>query len=280
MGKDIATTQPALLPGLIPNEEAQHLVDDLLRLVGIDDAGREAIARFPTAVERQVMTRRLDELDHCLKSIKFSEDGERQVDKALSMLFGGYPSLLKANANEMVPLYIAWLQDLPAFALIEACRLIGAGKAIIKDPATGEKKSVGVGYVPSHSEIHILAADIANRGWDEVIGINKVLRIKHLMPKEIEMDNRAKALLRVQKMHQQAKRILSDPKISKEQEEAEAARRRELHLIRETANEEMRLQDWEAIGLEPLRVNGKAMTLALAQQLRPAYFVNVKKASA
>lgn len=251
MGKELINAA-GLLPGLLPDVESTRLVNDLSAGLGVDDRGREALARLPTAVERRLLEKRQDDLISALGAFATSLDGTVQVKFALAALFSGYSSMANAatSPEQTLETYIGWLQDLPSFAVVEAVMLVGRGKAVLMDPATGKPASVGLRFPPTPAELHALAAPLAEPKKGELARVDRLLRIHHELPKPVSAEERERVKVAIVEFAQKLKS--SSHGLNEKEKQAREAARARLAEAALAANRDEIAAQWYALGYEPL----------------------------
>jgi hypothetical protein len=235
--------QSETLPGLLPDEDAMRLAESLARTISADDRGRPCMDRLPTVVERQMLDRRRADVIMALDGINMGGPGEGRARSALAALFAGYSSLQNANTLQMLDTYLGWLGDLPDFAIVEACALIGRGKAQIIDPATEKPQSVGLRFPPTPAEMHVLASPFAKRRWDEVLLIERVLRVKEITPRPVSDAERARVAEKIADLAASMKVPLE-----RERDERSAARAQQTAA----GGQQSIAAQWRAEGYEPM----------------------------
>lgn len=180
----------AALPLVQPGEEAERLAEALLANAEPDAHGGVILKCLPTAVERQILSRRADALRLELEPIGGGST-ERpggadwvKARQAISAVFAGRAARKAIDVQETLDTYLGWLADLPAFAIVQACMDIGRGKARLFDPSTGKMEYLSPTYDLSATVFHMLASAFAEKQWAKVGSIDKVLRVTKQLPPE------------------------------------------------------------------------------------------------
>lgn len=246
----VSVRAPAILPGLLPAEEVDQLADDLASSLEMDDFSRFTMARLPSIAERQMLQKRVGDLEEVLSGIgpgsTASPGGQQwqQARRALGALFAGYPSLRNANVPEMLDTYLAWMMDLPAFAIAEACGLLGRGQAKWTDPHTGEVERQSLHHPPSTSLFFTLAQPLALRHREKLAQIEKVLRVKQITPPVPSEAERARVGAQMQELADSLKRPMRAAVVDEKQEE--------LDRVNALARNQNIAAAWRAEGYEPM----------------------------
>lgn len=267
----------ALLPGVVDGAEVKALVDRLSRGLGVDDHGKEALAALPSAMERQMLRRRAEELEKQIAPIGPGDTanpggpGWSRARASLLLLFGGYDSMNFVNMEDTVDLYLGWLADLPAYAISEACQRIGRGVARWRNPENGREEVIGLKRPPTHAVLHMVARDIAGERRDELTRVEKLLRIERQIPKApsaAERERVGKQMAELAAMLRRPMEAVRDPEEDRRQAERLAESKRRLEGA------------WLAEGYEPFYVNGYLSSPEMFKQVRdwpPAGAVPLKK---
>lgn len=198
--KDLMAQGSRVLPGLLPSFEAVALADRLLVNALPDDRGGIMLARLPTQAERASLQGRKDYLEKSIEPIgRGSTDHAgganwARARQALSLLFGGYPSLRNSNVPEMLDIYLGWLADLPVGSIAEACRLVGTGQARWPD-GKGGFESASMDFPPTHTRMHTLASLLADVDRKKLAAVYRVLRVTKQVPPDPSPEERERVRL-------------------------------------------------------------------------------------
>lgn len=188
--KQVTMRGAAPLPGLLPGAEADNLAEALLVNAWPDGRGGVALVRLPSAIERVLLQRRKDELEKSIEPIGGgSTERPGGADwarsrQALGAMFAGRSARRETNIDETLDIYLGWLSDLPAFAIIAACMDIGRGKARLMDPATGKAEYISPTFDISATILHLLASKIADVDRQKLTLVERVLRVTKQAPAE------------------------------------------------------------------------------------------------
>lgn len=174
--KAIATAEPTL-PGILPNRP----VADLVANINARYDGPELVAaRLPNVSERQMLTKRHEELDRLMTPMGRSVQGAEMLrTRILAPFFGAYPKMAYADNETMVESYTLVLQTLPFFAVQCAMEAIIDGSAR-KRNGRGEEVPFNGSEPPSAIEIRQLALKEMESARAQMVGIDKSLRVKRL----------------------------------------------------------------------------------------------------
>lgn len=268
------------LPGLLPAEEVDRLADGLAATLEIDDRSQFTMARLPSIAERQMLQKRIVDFEEALSGIGPGDTqalgGEqwKLARRALAALFASYPSLRNANVAEMLDTYLAWMQDRPAFAVAEACRMIGKGEAKWPD-GEGGFEYAHKDHPPSVQRIDSLAAVCTEPHRDKLAQIEKVFRVKRVTPPAPTEAERARVGELMRELAASMKKPLEEARSDVEERQMAAA------VAQHTA---IACAAWRAEGYEPIfNENGGISSPGMLKSMGkwpPAEAKRVKKGGA
>jgi hypothetical protein len=232
MTKELATVDDRL-PSLAPTAE----VRDLLAGFSVADEGVKVVVnRKPTMTERQMLSKRGDEIERALTPVEASKQtfvvpNERggtdqlnafqYVGQLLALFFGNYPSMRGGDPRPTIAAYRKTLRGVPVFALERALEAIAEDRIRVSDGRGGEKP-LDRNFAPAATQVWAVSRTFTDDLHAEGSKIIRVLRATVFERGEMDEAHRAD-IPRVRKMAADAKRALNwvDP----EKEAALAAER-------------------------------------------------------
>jgi hypothetical protein len=122
-GKELAFREAPMLPGTASAADALRLAESFQ--IEVEGFGKPALLdRLPTPDERRLLQARNADLRSQLRPANLAVADQERGRGALSLMFGGYPSMrgqTPREKNALIDTYWGHLQSLPAFAIIRAC---------------------------------------------------------------------------------------------------------------------------------------------------------------
>jgi hypothetical protein len=153
----------------MPDEEAERVVD---MFNVFEDAGEKMLERLPTSAERSTMQRRSQALHGRLRPVSGTMTDKEAAVRALSSMFGGFPSLRNADTQGMIAAYMLDLQELPLFAIEAACVDVRKGRIVGLDKD----------WPPSAARVFEAAERHATKVYGEKLKFDRVLAITKVVP--------------------------------------------------------------------------------------------------
>lgn len=284
MTKEMTTVAAPTLPGILPDVE----IAATLRLFSTFHERRVVIInRMPTAAERQILSARLVILDEILQPlIKSTEmfivsrpekdggglmeiDARKMAKRLLGAFFGGYPSLLNADAPGLVTAYIADLRSIPIFALAAALDDIKHGRVRVRDKG-GREMPLDKDWPPSSSRVYDQAIKAMTDADTEARKIRTILGPTQLAQPEMTAPERERSSAGIQRAladyHKKVAAVSADDiKVELERKTARDAETRR-------RADEMILGEYRRLGVEPIYAGDMLVTPSMARINNPARF--------
>lgn len=136
---------------------------------GLERIAGEAVLRLEvTPADRSVMRRRLEKLNGALRPATMSTSERDRIASAVASMLTGWMNVSRQDPRETVAGYVVHLQDLPAFAVEQACY----------DAAKGHVEGLNPDFPPSAPRLHQLAEEACAAMRAEAAGIREVLAAK------------------------------------------------------------------------------------------------------
>lgn len=246
--KNAVVAAAPTLPGLLPDVETRRLAESFE--IETEGFNKHTIDRFPTMVEREILSKRFSELERALAPISrdlpaFAPDGTRTSDRrlaaqALGKMFMGWGIATGRDAGDKVAAFIEHLGEHPLFAVEAACR-DATGRRLRKP--NGEP--LDFTFPPPSTALGAAAARHAGDLYEERFRIDKVIYTKKLTPPEPTAEQRDRirtGLIDVSNKLRVTAAIEDD---------AEAARRAERVRMKNEREHRDRERAWIALGYEP-----------------------------
>lgn len=255
MTRQIATYHPAL-PGLVPDDDARALAQSFHVVV---EGSTLLIDRLPTVSEREQLANRLARIEQALVAVQPEERTDAQ--QAIADLLMAY-GIVRADPNsaQTVATYVYHLQNLPLFAIKRACEDVKNGRVFDVD-RNGNRRPIDATYPPSTIRLRAVADKHANELYAESLAFRRVLTARKLLANPISAEERkivgeGLAALGAEIRAREAERDL-DAKAARMKFDQEVRARTESRMVAE----------YDAAGVEPVRIAGILLSLELAVKL-------------
>lgn len=221
---------------------------------GLERIAGDVVLRLEvTPADRDVMRRRLEKLNTALRSASMSMTERDRVATAVATMLTGWMNVSRQDPRETVAGYVVHLQDLPAFAVEQACH----------DAVRGHVDGLNPDFPPSAPRLHQLAEEACAAMRGEAAGIREVLSAKlERLPTEAE-----RARIGAGFAELRAELTAPDEKISAEAKAESENRRAE-------ANRRFFERDCAAAGVDPAQNASPSLIKALEAQ---GYTMPVRK---
>lgn len=252
MSTTVAQQQTMLLPGITPNAEVYNLAKSFR--VEHDFRRGFQIDRMPTPVERQMLTKRAEELDRALAPIsqarpcqgpKGSSDDRAVAAMHLAQMFMSWGSSVGGNvAAERVTAFLVHLGDQPLFAIEKAC--LDASDSKLTN-VKGEP--IDTAFPPNAADLKRAAKRHAASLLDEQNTVFKIVSAKTLLPRLPSDAERERAGSLIGRLAEHLKKVPDKTPEEIAAERAEAVRRVEERIA---ADRVFREREWRAEGYEPM----------------------------
>lgn len=136
---------------------------------GLERIGADVVLRLEvTPADRDVMRLRLEKLNAALRPASMSTSERDRIATAVATMLTGWMNVSRQDPRETVAGYVVHLQDLPAFAVEQACQ----------DAARGHVDGLNPDFPPSAPRLHQLAEEVCAAMRAESGGIREVLSAK------------------------------------------------------------------------------------------------------
>lgn len=280
MKNAVAVSGPTL-PGLLPNVEIRRLAESFA--IKPDDANRPTIDRFPTVLEREMLSKRFSDLERALTPISRdlpapAPDGTPSSDRRiaamlLGKMFMGWGMTSGRDAADRVSAFLDHLSEQPLFAVEAACR-----DATSRKLTKPNGDPVDFTYPPSSTVLGAAASRHAADLFFERLKIDKIIYTKRLAPPEPTAAEK-------QKMQTMLRGVADALRAGAAVESAAETARRE-GFAREKVERDHRAREaeWRHFGYEPkLNADGSLSspsTLKLVGRWPVPGAVKIKKTAA
>lgn len=160
MTKDLTTIAAEATPARIrAADHVRAVVDRLGAQLEWSPGKGDTLPELPTISERSRLHERSRDLTSILRPASMAVADQERMGVAVGMMLGGF--LLKdANPQETIGGYCLLLQDLPAWAVIEACAEFARGEAtetVVVDGVSTERR-LSPDFAPKAARVHLYAA--------------------------------------------------------------------------------------------------------------------------
>lgn len=263
--QDLAIIEPTI-PGLIPKKEMADLVRSF-QVTGHE--GTFTVDRFPTTEQRDKLIKRRAEINEMLdQKIVSISDGRALAGELVAQLLVSYGRMRsKDDALETAALYVIPLLNMPLFAVQMASADFINRRVTEYDRAAGRTVKVAVDWEPST----IRFAAVAQRHVDalraEAWKIQGIIEAKYqdrIRPPSQESKDRVAAIV-----NQATRALTSDNGVRLADEMRRRLEAQHDSAVREDTAER---QEYARLGIEPVMIGNRVMTVALARKIKPGLF--------
>lgn len=269
MANDLVTTEAGELSpetteaiSRIPAREVALLTDIFHN--AIVDEGRASLAlpKLPTPQEKRTLEKRRAAVIGFLRGHDMSNAGKDRVTAALNALFGSYFNH-KAGEEDIAGLMVL-MRDRPAWAIEEVCQDIFDGR--IFDVRRGERVKLSPDFLPSGPRLNQCAIDKCIKLEAELFKLKRVLSVTRRMPPSAA--SHAKPLREdvFTEVRDDGSVLTND--FAAFDAARTLARKAQDYQTQASVNERMRLAEYTALGIDPIRGrDGSVISVSLARSV-------------
>jgi hypothetical protein len=256
MSQELITRPEGAMDDLVAAPHIASAVAMLSNALIGNSISRQLISRLPTVQERGRLQERKMALASLLRPTSDSGVVARErIAKAVGAMLGGWLNVRVGNPAEVIAGFTAKLQELPAWAVIEACRDFEEGRATFLEG--GKERTLSPEYAPSVATVWLVASRKLEALKAEQDLIRRIMTAKLAEPAaDPAMQARVKTLLEDLAAEMGAK-------ARQERAEAEAESKAALAAVNERRDRfareanERRLARYAELGLVPVYVGDK-----------------------
>ena len=209
-----------------------------------------ALERLPTADERKLLVQRYRALDPVVTPISYASSAKQRAGAEIADMFKSWPAFKPGSLEESIGHYVMVMQDLPLFAIKEACLDIAHGK--IEQLST---------YAPPPAPfVYKLAQDKAKRIIDQHVTIRRILSTKNI---PIEYKPSAAEKERIFEGLQARATEISEAERKIIEERQQEVDTKKLEYTRATI-----LREYQERGIPPVLFNGQPISMSLLKNIK------------
>ncbi len=268
MANNLATTEVKLSAptveaiSRIPTPEVALLTDFFHN--GIIDEGRQQLAlpALPTPQQKKTLEKRRADIVGFLRGHDYSMAGKARVETALMALFGSYFNH-RASQEDVLGLMIL-MRERPTWAIEEVCQDIFDGR--VYTIRRGKPERLDPNFLPSGSLINQAAIEKCVKLEAELFKLKRVLDITRVIPERMRVKPLPIRMRMFSEVQADGSTLTND--YDAFDRERTAARRAAAGASLTSINEDMKLQEYAALGIDPIRDSfGNVLSVALARSV-------------
>lgn len=245
MAKEIVKAPAPMLPGMRDEKYMSTLLDSFnvqseARLIYIN--------RFPDKDEIRALQARNAEIKKGLAPAEKGTQAHAEARVALALLFDGNAYLNGQNKADLLNAYMFVLQRYPLFAILGA----------VDDAMGGRIPKQDDRYVPNSVQMRAAAARHVEVHAREQIKIERILSAKYLLQQPNKPGDKARVAAALKDFKGRLSPVEGSGLLTDED-------KRKLDDRRFKSNRKAILDQWKALGLDPIFCNGEPISPALAR---------------
>lgn len=243
------TSTSGQVPSLTADPDTDHTRRVWQNAVMNEPDGSKTLARPLTGDARAILERRLRDLDRLLMPMRGAEI--QRASAAIAAMLGGFLSARSGDTKSVLTAYTAALNDLPLWAIEEACRKI----------TRGALPDINPDFAPSAARLHQAVGELLIGLQGERHSIKTILETKPKDEEATPADARDRIVAGFAKLQSELHGRSSGGS------DADKRRKAEMHQRQIERNDADIIAEWRAVGLEPIMSQGRPISLDLAKQI-------------